>query len=352
MSFHIKENQQKINKDQLQSNLNGKDQYFHYEEERELIQIQNSPEKLIGTGYQPVLEKIKCSDNTQVSDGLKTTVPSYRVSVTGTILLIMTLFSTAAILPLQVSLPLDITLLKLSWRNSNVVPFLLLLSIYDLFTKRGVFLVIFRTVSKKPVHKFELIGLFLAIFGCFISVLDKDVQKVDQSSLNIVVGDISGILCSLASAFYYQFNAQLVSKIPSSVAVCSTLMFSEIMIIIYGLLFGQFTFDRDKMTGVWGFMNAEYILYTLFIMGLFCGTISIYTAALVLKYYPPIVLMIVSLIEPIICQVLSCLMNIDRAPGYFTYVGGIITLFGIFGVSYGGQILEKNTKKQEKQSKQ
>ncbi|CDW88926.1 UNKNOWN [Stylonychia lemnae] len=175
----------------------------------------------------------------------------------------------------------------------------------------------------------------------FISVNDEKVEKVQPDNLNILIGDISGILCSFSSAIFYQLNAKLAQKTPSSVTVTIFVIVSNIMIIIYGLLFNNFTFDRGIETGVWGFMNSQYILYNLFVLGFFCGAVCLYTDMEVLKYYPPIVFLIACLFEPIISQSLSCLLNIDKAPGMYTYIGAIITLFGIFAVGYGGQIIEK-----------
>jgi hypothetical protein len=43
-------------------------------------------------------------------------------------------------------------------------------------------------------------------------------------------------------------------------------------------------------------------------------------------------------------------MNIDKAPGLFTYLGGVITLIGISSVIYGGRQLEK--RKTQGKSKQ
>lgn len=38
-------------------------------------------------------------------------------------------------------------------------------------------------------------------------------------------------------------------------------------------------------------------------------------------------------------------MGIDHAPGYMTYMGGFITIGGIFFVTLGGSRLEKEKKK-------
>lgn len=92
----------------------------------------------------------------------------------------------------------------------------------------------------------------------------------------------------------------------------------------------------NKETGVFGFLDPEYAFYTIFVVGLITGSIALYSSAVSLKYYPPVVLLIAYLFEPLISQLISCLMKIDKAPGILTYIGGIFTLLGILSVIYGG----------------
>ncbi|CDW85422.1 UNKNOWN [Stylonychia lemnae] len=285
-------------------------------------------------------------------------------------------------MPLSVALPLESTLLKLSWRNTNMIPFLILISIIDLKTQAkdfslksiwqnkntrigimqlslsfnlvqiffilsgqytimshasifsnlgGAMLVIHRVILRQPTHRWEYSGVIIAMVGSIISVLDKDVKKIDESHQNIPFGDICGIISSLFAAYFFQKNSQVIQKVPSSIVVCLTIIISEILLVIFGLIFDTFTLDFNTHTGVFGFISKEYFLYTFFALGLFCGAMSIYTATLVLKYYPAVVLLITSLFEPLLCQAISCLMNIDKAPGLMTYLGGMLTLIGILG---------------------
>ena len=45
----------------------------------------------------------------------------------------------------------------------------------------GAMLVLHRFIMRRPVHKYEFHGLIVASIGSMISVLDKDVKKVDES---------------------------------------------------------------------------------------------------------------------------------------------------------------------------
>eukprot|EP00347_Sterkiella_histriomuscorum_P015110 403358284 len=352
---------------------------------------------IVNESQQRLLNKTNETNIPQVSQ------VSYRFSMIGFIWIIVSVVTTAAILPFSVALPLKSTLLKLSWRNMTMIPFLFVMCIYEIKTKYktfklttlitqkqmildqlylgssflliqigyiisgqytimshasilsnlgGVFIVVFRVLRGKSVHKLEYVGLVIAFVGTIVSVMDKEVQKVDSANQRVLLGDICGILTSIAASSYYQKNAEFVQTVPSSIAVCITIIISETLLIVYGLIFDTFTFDFSKQTGVFGFFDPQYVLYTIFIVGMITGSVSIYSAAVVLKYYPPVVLLIAYLFEPLISQLISCMMNIDRAPGLLTYLGGFFTLIGILAVTYGGNQLEKLQQNKNKNEKE
>lgn len=164
----------------------------------------------------------------------------------------------------------------------------------------AVFTIVYRLMLRKPVHKFEFYGLIIATMGLVISVLDKNVQKVDSRNQHIFWGDISGIISSVAGCVYFNLNAKVVETIPPSISVFTTIVISEACLAVYGLLFDTFTLDANIETGLIGFFSEEYFIYCCLVLGLGCGTISLYCSALSLKYYPPIVLLIAYLLEPLI----------------------------------------------------
>ena len=47
------------------------------------------------------------------------------------------------------------------------------------------------------------------------------------------------------------------------------------------------------------------------------------------------------LMEPLIAQILGCILDIDRLPGLFTFLGPVISLAGILIITKGGLENEK-----------
>ncbi len=88
-------------------------------------------------------------------------------------------------------------------------------------------------------------------------------------------------------------------------------------------------------------MNDEHWLYCLFVLGLGTGAVAFLSASWTLKFFPPVVLLIGYLFEPLIGQSISCALGIDRMPGVLTILGGSLTFVGIIAVTYGGSKLKK-----------
>ena len=57
-----------------------------------------------------------------------------------------------------------------------------------------------------------------------------------------------------------------------------TILISEITLMIYGLIAGDFTFNFNKDTGLFGFFHKELVLYAFFVVGFFTGAVSIWTS--------------------------------------------------------------------------
>jgi drug/metabolite transporter (DMT)-like permease len=91
----------------------------------------------------------------------------------------------------------------------------------------GIEMVALYLIRRIYVHKLEIIGSSVAIFGCFITVLDKEAKKIDPSSQNIVLGDLFALSSSFFTASYYYANSKIVSKMPPLLAVLIIIMFSQ-----------------------------------------------------------------------------------------------------------------------------
>ena len=118
-------------------------------------------------------------------------------------------------------------------------------------------------------------------------------------------------------------------------------MSGSCFLLVFGLLLSDFTFDFDTHTGIFGFATKEYALYVFLVVGLFTGATYYITYIISLNYFSTLVVASTYLLEPVLAQILGCLMNIDRTPGIITIAGATISLIGLLLISFGGYKLQK-----------
>jgi drug/metabolite transporter (DMT)-like permease len=128
----------------------------------------------------------------------------------------------AAILPINMKLPIENTILKITWRLINMMPFMIIFAIIQIKTDQtiklnsilskqivieiilcslvlnvmflsyfysgeftifshasmftslgGVIIVIYKLIFRHPLHKLEIIGTAISVFGCVICLFDR-----------------------------------------------------------------------------------------------------------------------------------------------------------------------------------
>ena len=78
-------------------------------------------------------------------------------------------------------------------------------------------------------------------------------------------------------------------------------------------------------------------MYVVFLLGFYSGACNYCSTTMALKYYPPLVMTTALLSCPCVSQILGIVLGMDNYPGVFTYLGGFVSLFGIYFVIKGGK---------------
>jgi drug/metabolite transporter (DMT)-like permease len=192
--------------------------------------------------------------------------------------LVLTVVTSASILPLTINIQIENPYLKLLWRNITMVPFLIVMSYIEvkyrnqklpqkeeqlgfellmrklwetrsdlllcglcllamqvtylmsgyytimthatLFTNLSPFmLVILRFIMREKLHKYETIGTVIAIIGCIVTVQDQEASKVNTETQNIMLGDALGLLSSVANGCFLAIFARLMNRVPPITAI-------------------------------------------------------------------------------------------------------------------------------------
>lgn len=135
---------------------------------------------------------------------------------------------------------------------------------------------------------------------------------------------------------------------PPLLAIAIVMTFSQFLLQTFGCLFvGNFELGFDPEIGTFGYFNGEYAFYVIFGIGLIGGALYYCCVAMALKYFSALVLCSSLLFQPFVAQAIGCIMGIDQLPGACTYIGTVVTLFGFYFVSKGGEELKKKYTKMD-----
>ena len=110
----------------------------------------------------------------------------------------------------------------------------------------GPVIVFWRILNKLFVHKLEMLGCAIAIFGSVVSIMDHSASKANPEEQDIFFGDVVALMGSFLCAIWMIKNEEIVQRAPPLYAMFFIMLFSNIFLIIIGCaLFDDFTFSRD-----------------------------------------------------------------------------------------------------------
>ena len=65
----------------------------------------------------------------------------------------------------------------------------------------------------------------------------------------------------------------MVRTVPFAVGICTQVAISYTMLSVYGVLVGGFTLDTNQETGLFGFIESEYLWYCIGVLGCLSGSV-------------------------------------------------------------------------------
>ncbi|CAI2370168.1 unnamed protein product [Moneuplotes crassus] len=214
----------------------------------------------------------------------------------------------------------------------------------------GVFIVFLNFVRCLPVHRLEIIGAIVMIIFAIIFVNDNSSTKTNGHT-NILFGDIISLCSAPLYGIYYMVSARLLQKLPSMVILQVSFTIQLIMNLIFYICFmdTENFYSFDPHFGFFGWASDTYLVYSLVFVGTFTGLVGVGGYVFILNFFPPHIVGSILLMEPVLAQILGCILGQDNMPGFITYLGCFGITVGL-GISIKGD-LEKS-KKQIKNSDQ
>ncbi|KAJ0398419.1 hypothetical protein ATCC90586_003561 [Pythium insidiosum] len=194
----------------------------------------------------------------------------------------------------------------------------------------SLIMVMGRLIVGEYVSQFEGLGTGIGILGGIVTTLDHSAAaKGDASVAHVsLAGDLVALVGAVGGVVYLITAKRLREKVDvvvvlSGVFVVTTLLHFPVL----SLLEIPYEFSTDATIGLFGWVQSTHVLTELYIV-VVCTLIGTLGYISVMKYFDPIVVSVVMLLEPAIASVMGIAVGVDVVPGWFTFGGALLIMLG------------------------
>lgn len=197
----------------------------------------------------------------------------------------------------------------------------------------SLLLVFVKLCLGQPVALFEGLGAAVGVAGGAVTTMDSTVAGENIVSAT-AFGDIVALIGAFGGATYFVLAKKLRAKMDLVVFMCSLTATSATVLLLTMLAMGEdIAFSADVHNGIIGWINPLpnrllIVCYLVFVCDL-VGTMGYIS---VMKYFDPIVISVVCLLEPIVATAMGIVVGVDAVPGLLTFVGATLVIGGTFMV--------------------
>ncbi|KAK1941699.1 Bifunctional IPC transferase and DIPP synthase [Phytophthora citrophthora] len=193
----------------------------------------------------------------------------------------------------------------------------------------SVLIVFWKIAQRQPVAAFEALGAAIGVVGGGVTSMDTTSGGPDIVSAT-AGGDLMALTGAAGGAIYFTLAKKVRPHMHLLVFLCGLTATSATTILFYMLATGQeLSLSMDPYDGIFGWLSPSVnrllvVLYLVFI----CDGIGTMGYIGVMKYFDPIVVSIVCLMEPIVATAQGVVMGVDIIPGPLTFLGGFLVIGG------------------------
>lgn len=198
----------------------------------------------------------------------------------------------------------------------------------------SLIMVLGRLLLGRFVSQFEGIGTGVGIIGGTITTFDHASFTSGASSSPspiadvTLAGDLVALLGAVGGVLYLLTAKKLRSEMDMAVLLTGVFFVSGLLHFpVFSLLEIPFEFSMDPTVGLFGWLSAAHIATEVYIV-VVCTLVGTLGYLSVMKYFDPIVVSVVMLMEPILASMLGVAAGVDRMPGLFTIVGSLLIILG------------------------
>ncbi|KAG7399573.1 hypothetical protein PHYBOEH_008568 [Phytophthora boehmeriae] len=193
----------------------------------------------------------------------------------------------------------------------------------------SVLLVFWKVASRQPVAPFEAIGAAIGVVGGAVTTMDTTEGGPDIVSPT-AAGDLIALIGAAGGALYFSLAKKVRSRMHLLVFMCGLTATSAMTLLMYMLATGvELSLSTNPYNGLLGWVTPSIgRLFVVCYLVVICDGIGTMGYIGVMKYFDPIVVSVVCLMEPIVATAQGIVMGVDVMPGAYTFIGASLVIGG------------------------
>ncbi len=212
--------------------------------------------------------------------------------------------------------------------NTSLTHSLLFVTIHPLIIVFGALLL------RKYVPRQQVFGASIGFLGGGIALLG-----ISAETDVTLLGDIAAIIGAVAVVGYLVAGRKLRQWMPLFVYTVPVTGVAAILLGIMSLMIEGSTFSMSQEDiSIFGWISSSWIFYVLFLAA-FPGIVGHAGISAVLRWFPPIIVSVAYLFEPLIGSIIGWLLGTTGIPSLWTWVGAIVLIIGTVLVIKGDEAL-------------
>ena len=201
--------------------------------------------------------------------------------------------------------------------NTSLTHSLLFVTIHPLIIVFGALLL------RKYVPQQQVWGASIGFIGGGITLLGISVETEVT-----LLGDLAAIIGACAVVGYFLAGRKLRQWMPLFVYIVPVTVIAAVFLATMSLILEGSTFSiEDVNLSLFGWMSSTWIWYVLYLAA-FPGIVGHAGISAVLRWFPPIIVSVAYLFEPLIGSFIGWLLGTTDIPSLWTWIGATVLMIG------------------------
>jgi drug/metabolite transporter (DMT)-like permease len=212
--------------------------------------------------------------------------------------------------------------------NTSLTHSLLFVTIHPLIIVFGALLL------RKYVPKQQVFGASIGFIGGGITLLG-----ISAETDVTLLGDLAAIIGAIAVVGYFLAGRKLRQWMPLFVYILPVTVIAAIFLAIMSMMLEGTVFSMsDENISMFGWMSSSWIWYVVY-LAVFPGIVGHAGISAVLRWFPPIIVSVAYLFEPLVGSFIGWILGTTGIPSLWTWVGATVLMIGTVLVIRGDEEL-------------